>query len=124
MFHRDPGTEEDLTSEQTFAWPSGFRDRRSQFGRPTDPTATASASASSSSSPFGNHKTAQRKSSDHVIQSLRDELDKHRQMFFDRLAPQWESTAQRVRKWHLFILLVSNLTINHQNEHHHSPLYF
>nr|SVE74000.1 EOG090X0OY9 [Daphnia atkinsoni] len=95
MFHRDPGAEEDLTSEHTFAWPSGFRDRRSQFGRPTDPTATASASASSSSSPFGNHKTAQRKSSDHVIQSLRDELDKHRQMFFDRLAPQWESSAQR-----------------------------
>nr|SVE76202.1 EOG090X0OY9 [Daphnia hispanica] len=97
MFHRDPGAEDDLTSEQTFAWPpSGFRDRRSHFGRPTDPTATASASASSSSSPFGHqHTTAQRKSSDQVIQSLRDELDKHRQMFFDRLAPQWESTAQR-----------------------------
>ena len=93
MFHRDPGAEEDLTSDPTFAWPpSGFRDRRSHFGR-TDPTATAS--ASSSSSPFG-HSTAQRKSSDQVIQSLRDELDKHRQMFFDRLAPQWESTAQRV----------------------------
>ncbi|XP_057371634.1 BAG domain-containing protein Samui-like [Daphnia carinata] len=97
MFHRDPSAEEDLTSEQTFAWPpSGFRDRRSHFGRPTDPTATASASASSTSSPFGQyHNTAQRKSSDQVIQSLRDELDKHRQMFFDRLAPQWESAAQR-----------------------------
>ncbi|XP_032776800.2 BAG domain-containing protein Samui isoform X1 [Daphnia magna] len=97
MFHRDPSAEEDLTSEQTFAWPpSGFRDRRSHFGRPTDPTATASASASSTSSPFGqHHNTAQRKSSDQVIQSLRDELDKHRQMFFDRLAPQWESSAQR-----------------------------
>nr|SVE76822.1 EOG090X0OY9 [Daphnia longispina] len=96
MFHRDPGAGEDLTSDQTFAWPpSGFRDRRSHFGRTAnDPTATASASASSSSSPFG-HNTAQRKSSDQVIQSLRDELDKHRQMFFDRLAPQWESTAQR-----------------------------
>jgi hypothetical protein len=97
MFHRDPGAEEDLASDQTFAWPpSGFRDRRSHFGRTAaDPSASASASASSSSSPFG-HSTAQRKSSDQVIQSLRDELDKHRQMFFDRLAPQWESTAQRV----------------------------
>nr|SVE77417.1 EOG090X0OY9 [Daphnia lumholtzi]SVE78675.1 EOG090X0OY9 [Daphnia lumholtzi] len=97
MFNRNPSAEEDLTSEQTFAWPpSGFRDRRSHFARPTDPTATASASASSTSSPFGqHHNTAQRKSSDHVIQSLRDELDKHRQMFFDRLAPQWESTAHR-----------------------------
>nr|SVE87194.1 EOG090X0OY9 [Daphnia similis]SVE88452.1 EOG090X0OY9 [Daphnia similis] len=97
MFHRDPSAEEDLTSEQTFAWPpSGFRDRRSHFARTTDPTATASASASSTSSPFGQYQnTAQRKSSDQVIQSLRDELDKHRQMFFDRLAPQWESTAHR-----------------------------
>nr|SVE74624.1 EOG090X0OY9 [Daphnia barbata] len=93
MFHRDPGAEEELTSEQTFAWPpSGFRDRLANFGRNTDASATASASASSS--PFG-HNAAQRKSSDHVIQSLRDELDKHRQMFFDRLAPQWESAAQR-----------------------------
>lgn len=80
MFHRDHGAE-DLASDQTFAWPPpGFRDRRQHFGRPTDPA---------SGQPH-------RKSSDQVIQSLRDELDKHRQMFFDRLAPQWESNAQRV----------------------------
>nr|SVE75569.1 EOG090X0OY9 [Daphnia dolichocephala] len=93
MFHRGPGAEEETTSDQTFAWPSsGFRDRLANFGRTADASATASASASSS--PFG-HNAPQRKSSDHVIQSLRDELDKHRQMFFDRLAPQWESSAQR-----------------------------
>lgn len=87
MFHRDHGAE-DLASDQTFAWPPpGFRDRRPHFARSTDPTASASAST------FGQ---PHRKSSDQVIQSLRDELDKHRQMFFDRLAPQWESTAQRV----------------------------
>lgn len=92
MFHRDHGAE-DLASDQTFAWPPpGFRDRRPHFGRSTDPTASATASAASST--FGQ---PHRKSSDQVIQSLRDELDKHRQMFFDRLAPQWESTAQRVR---------------------------
>nr|SVE94679.1 EOG090X0OY9 [Simocephalus serrulatus] len=90
MFHRDHGAE-DLASDQTFAWPPpGFRDRRPHFGRSTDPTASATASAASST--FGQ---PHRKSSDQVIQSLRDELDKHRQMFFDRLAPQWESTAQR-----------------------------
>ena len=93
MFHRDPGAE-DLTadsSDQTFAWPPpGFRTRpATHFGRTA---ATENPSASFSQHPH-------RKSSDQVIQSLRDELDKHRQMFFDRLAPQWESSSgtQRVR---------------------------
>ena len=55
----------------------------------TDPLS----SAAGASDPFRH----QGKSSDHVIQQLRDELDKHRQMFFDRVGPQWsESTPQRV----------------------------
>ena len=85
MFNRD---QDAGAEDQTFPWPPpGFRERRSHFGRtPADPAST--------SSPFGN---PHRKSSDQVIQSLRDELDKHRQMFFDRLAPQWEPTGHRVR---------------------------
>lgn len=104
MFNRDQDGAEDLASDQSFPWPPpGFRDRRTHFGRTADPASSASS--------FG---TPHRKSSDQVIQSLRDELDKHRQMFFDRLAPQWEPTGHRVRVAHISrfaVLLFFSLSI-------------
>lgn len=74
MFHRDHGAAEEDSSIDPRIWPSHFR--RATTGPDHFP----------------------RKSSDQVIQQLRDELDKHRQMFFNRLPTQWESTSPRVNK--------------------------
>ena len=99
MYRRDhddfasSATDPSSSSFSSDCWPPP---RRSTNFRPSTSTAGSKFSTDplSSSDPFRH----QGKSSDHVIQQLRDELDKHRQMFFDRVGPQWggESTSQRV----------------------------
>lgn len=88
MFGRESGGED---AEPAFGWPSGFRERRTNLA--ASGGAEPDTSAPSTSSPLFRqkpHLAAHRKSSDQVIQQLRDELDRQRQMFFDRLAPQWD----------------------------------
>ena len=111
MFQRQAGSqpeeeEEEVTADRSSKpfWPPGFRDRLKDCTSPR------------SRDPFG-------KSSDQVIQQLRDELDKHRQMFFDRVTPHWDSPSppQSMRVSHynnyyslslLFHLIVMNKSLS------------
>lgn len=96
MYRRDHDDFATSATDPSSSFPSDFwpPPRRSTNFRPSTTTGSKfSTDPLSSSDPFRH----QGKSSDHVIQHLRDELDKHRQMFFDRVGPKWgESTTQRV----------------------------